>query len=114
MSTVNDVRDLRTIWGMWVRCLIEFPDRIPVGSIGIIDEIYDENDGVVVAWNFKDSPVPTRYPFLQNSIRTKIRLVRDGFGRNNDELVYLELLGASSIKQSRTLGRFGNKAILIL
>ena len=107
MTTVNDVPELRTIWGMWVRCLIEFPN-IPVGSLGIIDEIYDKNDGVMVAWNFEKTPLPIGYPFHERNpravynkgwLQTKANLIRDGFGRNSNELIYLELLGTSLPKQ---------------
>jgi hypothetical protein len=90
-------------WGAYVRTLT-FWAGIPVGTIGIIDEVYDHGNGVTVAWR-----EPGREELFINYARRlhsdvqdgrnltyRWQMTIDGFHRSDDvaqdEFKFLELL----------------------
>ena len=52
-------------------------DRVPIGTEGIIDEHWKAlTDGITVAWDLKDQPLPADYKY--NSDNPQV-VLRDGF-----------------------------------
>ncbi len=112
--TCNEVRDLRTLVGRRIVTLVKWTG-IPVGTEGVIDEIYSDAQGMMVAWNFDiQEQVFRKYCVLVNENQTLIACgghtekvglarrmlwggwTRDGFRRyedsSQDELKFLELV----------------------
>lgn len=73
------------LMGKIVRVLVEFPKRIPIGTMGTVTEIYHQGS-VVVSW------------FDTGGDGSDMTGVQDGFNRK-DEQHYLEVLDDEAIKQ---------------
>lgn len=73
--------------GTRVRSLVPF-SGVPQGTEGIIDEDYGE--GVMVAWNLPDGPLPPGYRIYDGRPAVVSGILRDGFHKDT-ELRFLEV-----------------------
>jgi hypothetical protein len=87
--------------GARVRSLRDFVG-VPKGTEGVIDEDY--GDGMMVAWDLPDKPLPPGYQKHDGRPAVATRILRDGFG--NEELGWLEVVPAhfSVLWKRRGLG----------
>lgn len=65
--------------GTWVRTLRAFVS-LPRGTVGVID--YDYGDGVMVAWDLPEQPLPEGYEEYDGQPAIKSNILRDGFAWN--------------------------------
>jgi len=73
--------------GARVRTLRRFVG-VPAGTEGVIDEEY--HDGMMVAWDLPDSPLPKGYQRHDGRPAIQTRILRDGF--STEELMWLEVI----------------------
>lgn len=86
--TANQVKDLHQLLGKEVRTLCAW-SGIAVGTIGVIDEIYDDGQAIMIAWCEQETKdAYTAYRGLRVG---KQKLLRDGF-KGEQELKFLEIL----------------------
>jgi hypothetical protein len=79
------------IVGTKVVSLVDFCG-VPKGTIGIIDEEYENKNGIVVAWDLPDRPLPIGYTKYNNKLAIhRGQPLRDGFNKQT-ELKYLQVL----------------------
>jgi hypothetical protein len=76
------------IVGTRVRSLRDFVG-VPLGTEGVIDEDY--STGVMVAWDFPDSPLPSGYREYDGKPAFATSILRDGFDKLT-ELQFLEVI----------------------
>jgi len=60
---------------------------VPKGTDGVLDEDY--GDGVMIAWDLPDSPLPFGYSEYDGVPATRSGILRDGF--DNEELKFLDI-----------------------
>lgn len=90
---VNNVGDIHALIGKRVRTLCAW-SGVPVHAEGVIDEVYDGGEAIMVAWDLPDHPLPAGYcqydgvPVIQSNI------TRDGF-RGDGDWQWLEIVGST-------------------
>jgi hypothetical protein len=87
LSTFPD--SLALLIGKRVRTTVAWAG-IPQGTEGVIDEVYDNGQGMMVAWDLPDKPLPAEYCQYSGEWAVKTGIWRDGFSKT--ELGYLELV----------------------
>ena len=76
---------------------------VPLGTEGVIDDVYDNDNAIMVAWDLPDRPLPPGYCQYDDKPAIVTNILRDGFNRNADrgtgaysdernELYWLELI----------------------
>jgi len=75
--------------GTRVRSLVPFAG-VPQGTQGVVDELYHDGRGCMVAWDLPDEPLPPGYTHHDGKPAWASRILRDGFSKS--ELKWLEIV----------------------
>jgi hypothetical protein len=82
--------------GTRVRSLRDFVS-VPKGTEGLIDEIYPDGEGCMIAWDLPDRPLPEGYERYDGRPQVAPGTpLRDGF--SVPELTYLEVVETGSVR----------------
>lgn len=63
--------------------------NVPAGTEGVIDEVYEEGDAVMVAWDLPQFPLPSGYCQYEGGWAIETRILRDGFNRNANRMLHV-------------------------